>query len=106
MSTQAIVKAFDEFKDDTTCLLLGLKNGARSAFALECAKEALHHRMVGTGARTAQADLDALGSQELLIAVAGLFAAPIRVMQQLGTDLAASPGRLQAWREEPLTRVP
>jgi hypothetical protein len=61
MPTKAIVKALDELKDDTTRLLMGLKNLATCAFPFEGAKEALHHRIVVTVARATHADLDTLG---------------------------------------------
>jgi hypothetical protein len=100
MPTKTIVKALNELEDTTTRLLMGLKNRARSTFVFERAKETLHHGIVVTVARTAHADLNALGSQQLQIAITGVLATPIRVMQQLGTDLSASQGHLQGLRDE------
>ena len=81
MQTLAIVPSFDEFKDGRASLS-SRREGLAGTFGFERAEKALHDRIVKAISGTAHADL-ALGmGQGLLIGLAGILAALIRMMQQ------------------------
>ena len=78
----AIVPTFDVLEDG------GASLGPRGelpigAFSLEGAEKAFHRRIVEAIADTAHADLAVMGSQALLINIAGVLTALVGVMQQI-----------------------
>src|SRR5580704_12350462 len=82
MSPLAVVEQFDVLEH----LAAGLSSGTPLAlidqFHFERGEKAFCHRVVPAVAFTAHAALDAVYRQQLLIVVAGVLAAAIRVMQQ------------------------
>ena len=82
MSPLPVVEQFDVFEQ----LVAGLSSGTPPAgidqFDFEGGEKAFRHRVVPAIAFTAHAALDAVYRQQLLILVAGVLAAAIRVMQQ------------------------
>src|SRR6516165_9095081 len=110
MSPLAVVEQFDIFEQ----LVAGLSSGTPPAltdqFNFERGKKTFRHRVVPAVAFTAHATLDAVNRQQLLILVAGVLAAAIRVMQQTLRRLAVLQGHLQGVQRdaafEPFTQRP
>src|SRR5216683_2348356 len=88
MSPLAVVEQFDVLEQ----LAAGLSSGTPLAlidqFDFECGEKTFRHRVVPAIAFTAHAALDAVYRQQLLILVAGVLAAAIRVVQQTLRRLA------------------
>src|SRR5260370_788482 len=82
MSPLAVVEQFDVLEQ----LAAGLSSGTPLAlidqFDFECGEKTFRHRVVPAVAFTAHAALNAVYRQQLLIIVAGVLTAAIRVVQQ------------------------
>src|SRR5690349_8042909 len=95
MPPLAVVKQFDIFEH----LVAGLSSSTPPApiheFDFERGEKTFRHRVVPAIAFTAHAALDAVYRQQLLILVAGVLAAAIRVMQQTLRRMAVLQRHLQ-----------
>jgi len=88
MSPLAVVEEFDVLEQLAARLSSGTPLALIDQFDFECGEKTFRHRFVPTVALTAHAALDAVDRQQLLIIVAGILAAAIRVMQQALRRLA------------------
>ena len=65
------------------------------AFTLECIEERLHGRVIVAVGRATHTHLNALGSKQRLVAIAGVFAASIRMVKQTGWQVPTSQRHVQ-----------
>src|SRR5919108_2409127 len=82
MPPPAIVEQFDVFEDFASCLGSSLPMALIAQFEFECGEKTLGHRVIPAIAFTAHAAQQTMRSQQLLILVAGVLAAAVRVMHQ------------------------
>ena len=101
MSPLPVVEQLDVFEQ----LVAGLSSGTPPAgidqFDFEGGEKAFRHRVVPAIAFTAHAALDAVYRQQLLILVAGVLAAAIRVMQQTLRRLTVLQCHLKGGQRDP-----
>src|SRR5690242_16979273 len=88
MSPLPIVEQLDVFEDFAAGLGSGTPAALINQFELEGGEKTLRHRIIPAVAFTAHATQHAVRRQQLLILVAGVLAAAIRVMQQALRRLA------------------
>jgi len=81
MFPNTIVECLDVLKNGGSCLLMGFEMDARSTFAFERAKEALHDGIIPTIAFAAHADLNPMLLEKALIGFAGRLTPTVGVMQ-------------------------
>src|SRR5438270_6043858 len=97
MSPLPVVEQLDVFEQLVACLSSGTPPARIDQFDFEGGEKAFRHRVVPAVAFTAHAAVDAVYRQQLLILVAGVLAAAIRVMQQTLRRLTVSQGHLRAF---------
>src|SRR5215510_8757065 len=90
MAPAAVVESFDVLEHRATGLDPGLPPAGVNQFDFERSEETLRHRVVPAVAAAAHAAPDPVQRQQLLVVVAGVLAATIRMMQQPWCRLALS----------------